>query len=127
MDNTNSRALGSFDSTRRAIALYGALSTTALLVLVAVVGSGQPANTFMWVRAALLPVIALLVHRLTAAAARGSQRALDRLRALTLVMPVAIIGVDLIPGVCPPWYAAVQTLCMLPVIRAAFLLRAKSR
>ncbi|MEU9060671.1 hypothetical protein AB0D13_17925 [Streptomyces sp. NPDC048430] len=38
-------------------------------------------------------------------------------------MPVAIIGVDLIPGVCPPWYAVTHVVCMLPVIRVALLTR----
>lgn len=42
---------------------------------------------------------------------------------LAVIIPIAIIGVDLIPGVCPPWYAVAQTLCMLPVIRVAFLAR----
>lgn len=38
-------------------------------------------------------------------------------------MPIAIVGVDLIPGVCPRWYAAMQVVCMLPVVRAAFAVR----
>ncbi|MFI8869238.1 hypothetical protein ACIQ64_32220 [Streptomyces sp. NPDC094473] len=43
--------------------------------------------------------------------------------ALVVIMPTAIIGVDLIPGVCPPWYAVMQVVCMLPVIRVAFVIR----
>ncbi|MET7447577.1 MULTISPECIES: hypothetical protein [unclassified Streptomyces] len=43
--------------------------------------------------------------------------------ALVVIMPIAIIGVDLIPGVCPPWYAVMQVVCMLPVIRVAFVIR----
>jgi hypothetical protein len=31
--------------------------------------------------------------------------------------------VDLIPGVCPPWYAVMQVVCMLPIIRVAFITR----
>ncbi|MFJ2738367.1 hypothetical protein ACIO3O_01730 [Streptomyces sp. NPDC087440] len=107
------------------VKLYAALSTAALLAIVAVAVTGHPVTTFMWVRAVLLPLVAVPVHRLTVAASRGSRRASDRLRTLTVIMPVAVIGVDLVPGVCPWWYAATQTACMLPVIRTAFLAREK--
>jgi hypothetical protein len=88
-----------------------------------VAGNGGAVNTFMWVRAALLPVVAVLVHRLAVAGSRGSRPAFERLGALAAVMAVAIIAVDLIPGVCPPWYTAVQVVCMLPVVRLALLTR----
>ncbi|WSM95993.1 hypothetical protein OG810_03555 [Streptomyces sp. NBC_01693] len=85
--------------------------------------SGHTVNSFMWVRAVLLPVVAVLIHRLTVSASRGSRRAFERVSALVVIMPIAIIGVDLIPGVCPPWYAVMQVVCMLPVIRVAFVIR----
>lgn len=91
--------------------------------MIAVAATGHSVNTFMWVRAVLLPVTAYVLLRLTAAAADGSRRAFERVSTVAVIMPVAIIGVDLIPGVCPPWYAAPQALCMLPVIRVAFLTR----
>lgn len=111
------------DSARTSVRLYGVLGAAALVAVAAVAATGHTVNTFMWVRAALLPVIAYVVLRVLAAAARGSRRAFERVSALAVIMPVAIIGVDLIPGVCPPWYAVVQTLCVLPVIRVAFLTR----
>jgi hypothetical protein len=39
-------------------------------------------------------------------------------------MPVAIVGVDLIPGVCPRWYAGLRAARMVPVVVAAVLIRA---
>jgi hypothetical protein len=36
-------------------------------------------------------------------------------------MPLAIVGIDLIPGVCPPWYAVMQAVCMLPLVPVAFI------
>ncbi|MCX0244371.1 hypothetical protein [Streptomyces drozdowiczii] len=116
-------ALRALASARRSITLYGALTATALGAVVVVAATGHTVNTFMWVRAVLLPVIAYVLHRITASAAGGSRRAFDRVSTLAVIMPVAIIGVDLIPGVCPPWYAVTQTLCMLPVIHVAFLTR----
>jgi hypothetical protein len=99
------------------LSAIGFASTAAMAV------DGHTVNTFMWVRGALLPVVAVLLYRLPLAAAAGSDKALDRLRTLTVVMPVAIVAVDLVPGLCPPWYAALQTVGMVPVIVAAVTLR----
>lgn len=105
------------------VKIYGALTAAALLAVVAVASTGHMVNPFMWIRAILLPLIAVLLHRLALSASRGSRRAFERLRGISAVFPVAIVGVDLIPGVCPWWYAAVQTLCVLPVVRIAFTTR----
>ncbi|MEU3776959.1 hypothetical protein AB0F11_27915 [Streptomyces sp. NPDC032472] len=112
-----------FDTAKNSITVYGALSVLGLLVVIAVAGSGHMVNGFMWVRAVLLPVVALVVHRVVVAASRGSRRAFERLNGVTVVMPIAIIGVDVIPGVCPPWYALMQVVCVVPVIRVALLTR----
>ncbi|MFJ5922803.1 hypothetical protein ACIQF6_09370 [Kitasatospora sp. NPDC092948] len=121
---------GSYVTSPRAVAavrtslrIYGTLATATLVAVAAVAAAGHQVNTFMWVRAALLPLIAVALHRLAASAATGSRRAYDRLGAVTLVMPIAIVAVDLIPGICPLWYAAAQTACMLPVLYAARLVR----
>ncbi|OKI95360.1 hypothetical protein AMK18_27505 [Streptomyces sp. CB01249] len=121
--NLQPEALRALATARRSITLYGALTATALGAVVVVAATGHTVNTFMWVRAVLLPLIAYVLHRITASAEAGSRRAFDRVSTLAVIMPIAIIGVDLIPGVCPPWYAVTQTLCMLPVIRVAFLTR----
>ncbi|MEV5198646.1 hypothetical protein [Streptomyces sp. NPDC053720] len=120
------RTREALDKAKNGFTLYGALGAVALLAVVVVASSGHPVNTFMWVRAALLPLIAVLLHRMTVSASRGSQRAFERVGSVAVVMPIVIIGVDLIPGVCPPWYAAVQTVCMLPVVRIAFLTRSSA-
>ncbi|MEV7542855.1 hypothetical protein [Streptomyces sp. NPDC089915] len=116
-------AQAAFATTRTTVKVYAALTTAALLAVVAVAATGHMVNPFMWTRAALLPLIALLLHRLTASTARGSHRAFERLRTITVVFPIAIVGVDLIPGVCPWWYAALQALCVLPALRIAVTLR----
>ncbi|MGA4849142.1 hypothetical protein ACOBQB_23855 [Streptomyces sp. G5(2025)] len=122
MDTTHP-AHEDFGTTKSSVTVYGVLSVAALVAVVVVAVNGLPVNTFMWVRAALLPVVSVLLHRLAVSASQGSRRAFERLRTLAVIMPVAIIGVDLVPGVCPPWYAVTQTLCMLPVIRVAYLTR----
>ncbi len=117
------RVQEAFGRAKNSVKLYGALSVAALTAVIAVAAGGHPVNTFMWVRALLLPVVAVLLHRMTVSASRGSRGAFDRVSTLVVIMPIAIIGVDLIPGVCPLWYAVTQAVCMLPVIRAAFITR----
>ncbi|MFE3942319.1 hypothetical protein ACFXPV_10640 [Streptomyces sp. NPDC059118] len=116
-------ALRAFGMTLTSIKVYGALCVIALLTVAAVASGGHTVNAFMWVRAVLLPVIAVLIHRMATAASRGSRRAFERVGTLAVIMPIAIVGVDLIPGVCPPWYAAMQTVCMVPVVCVAFITR----
>lgn len=117
------RTQEAFGAAKSSLKVYGALGALALLAIAAVSAGGHTVNTFMWVRAVLLPLIAVLVHRLTVVASRGSRRAFERVSAVAVIVPIAIIGVDLIPGVCPPWYAVTQAVCMVPVIRVAFITR----
>ncbi|WP_327177332.1 hypothetical protein OG599_19970 [Streptomyces sp. NBC_01335] len=121
LDSPRTRA--AFDAAKTYVKIYGVLGAAALLAVVAVAAGGHTVNTFMWVRAVLLPAVAVLIHGMAVSASRGSKRSFERVSTLAVVMPVAIVGVDLIPGVCPPWYAATQVVCMLPVIRVAFLTR----
>ncbi|RFU41636.1 hypothetical protein DZF91_10690 [Actinomadura logoneensis] len=116
-------AEGAFKAAKTGVKVYSALSTAALLGVIVVASTGHMVNTFMWVRAILLPVVAVLIQRVTVSASRGSGRSFERMRALSVIMPIAIIGVDLIPGVCPPWYAVMQVVCMLPIIAVAFVAR----
>jgi uncharacterized membrane protein YfhO len=109
-----------FSKVETSFKAYTVLSTIALVAVAALAINGHPINTFMWVRGVLLPVVAVLLYRMTRT---GSRRALDRVRTLTRIMPIAIVGVDLIPGVCPLWYAALQAVCMVPVIVAAVITR----
>jgi hypothetical protein len=109
MENTGNIPL----MVRRNIQMYAVLSTAALLTVVAVSASGGATSTFMWVRAGLLPLLSSVLLRLSPA----------RLRVVTVVLPVAIIGIDLVPGVCPLWFAVLQAVCMLPIVRIAVAVR----
>ncbi|MEU7799676.1 hypothetical protein AB0J14_27210 [Micromonospora arborensis] len=112
-----------FRTVTNSIKVYAVLSAVALVAVIVVSSSGHLVNTFMWIRAVLLPVAAPLIYQIAVSASRGSRRAFERVAALTVIMPIAIIGVDVIPGVCPPWYAVLQVVCMLPIIRIAFVTR----
>ncbi|YCK35414.1 hypothetical protein ACNF49_15410 [Actinomadura sp. ATCC 39365] len=67
--------------------------------------------------------MAPLIHRMTGRAAEGSYKAFDRVRTLSTVVPIAIIGVDLIPGLCPAWYAVLQGLSALALAGVAVITR----
>lgn len=112
-----------FDTVRTCAGLYGALCAVVLVALAVLVCGGRPVSPFLWVRAAVLLALAPVIRRSATRAAQGVRRGYERVRTLTPVMPVAIVGVDLIPGVCPAWYAAAQAGCALPLIVAAFLTR----
>ena len=117
------RVQGAFDTVKGSIKLYGVLTAVALVVIAAVAMSGHSVTTFMWVRSAVLLAVALVIHRMAVSASQGNRKAFDRVETLSAIMPIAIIGVDLIPGVCPPWFAVMQGVCALPIIRAAFVTR----
>ena len=60
---------------------------------------------------------------MTVRASHGARRDFERVRTPTVVMPIAIITVDLIPGVCPAWYAVMQGVSALALTGAAFVIR----
>ncbi|MEV4583160.1 hypothetical protein AB0K16_59135 [Nonomuraea jabiensis] len=64
---------------------------------------------------------AAVTYWLTVLAARGARWAYLRVRVISIVMPVAIVAVDMIPGICPMWFAMMQAVCALAVAAAAFV------
>jgi hypothetical protein len=117
------RTQHAFTTVKRSITVYGALTALGLVAVIVAASSGHLVNTFMLVRAVLLPAVAVLLYRMTVSASRGSRRAFERVRTLAILMPLAIVGIDLIPGVCPPWYAVMQAVCMLPLVPVVFITR----
>jgi hypothetical protein len=75
------------------------------------------------VRSGLLLLITPVLYRLVVGASQGRRRSFERLSAAALVLPVAIVVVDLIPGVCPVWYAAMQGASAVPLVGVAVMVR----
>jgi hypothetical protein len=117
------RVARAFDLTKKLIVIYGVAAAILLGTLIVVAVAGGEPSTFMWVRASILLALTPLLARLAAHAEQGRASSLERLRLLTTVLPVAIIVVDLIPGVCPTWYAAMQAVAALALVPVAFLTR----
>ena len=112
-----------FDTVKKYVKLYGVICAITLGTAAVVAIGGPTVTTFMWVRSAVLLAIAPVIYRLTVRASQGVRRSFERLRALTVIMPIAIIVVDLIPGVCPAWYAVMQAISALALIGAAVITR----
>ncbi|MBB5776631.1 hypothetical protein [Nonomuraea jabiensis] len=111
----------SFGKVKILVAAYGALSA-AVLATVAVLAIGdQTVTSFMWGRSAGVLASAAVTYWLTVLAARGARWAYLRVRVISIVMPVAIVAVDMIPGICPMWFAMMQAVCALAVAAAAFV------
>lgn len=107
-----------FGTVRTYLALFGAVGAVVLATVAVMAGTGHEVTSFMWSRAGVLLALTPLLRRFAAKAAAGDAHAFRRLRTLTATMPVAIVAVDLIPGLCPAWYTVVQgltVLCLVPV------------
>ncbi|MEV8638005.1 hypothetical protein AB0395_40775 [Streptosporangium sp. NPDC051023] len=114
---------GAFTTVKKCITLFGAVSAIVLGVVAVMAFIGHEATSFMWIRAGILLAVTPLIYRMTVRASEGSYKAFDRVRTLSTIMPVAIISVDLIPGLCPAWYALLQGLSALALIGVAFITR----
>ncbi|MFC6880835.1 MULTISPECIES: hypothetical protein [Actinomadura] len=117
------RTREAFETAKKCVTLYGVVCAIVLATVVLLSISGQTVTAFMWIRAVVLLAAAPVLHRLTVRAAQGERRSYERVRAITVIMPIAIVGVDLIPGLCPAWYAVMQAIGALPLIAVAFLTR----
>jgi len=119
----DSRVRATFDTVRTCITLFGAIGAIVLGTVAVMAFTGHETTGFMWGRGAILFLITFLLHRYANRAAQGDYKSFDRLRTLTVLMPIAIIVVDLIPGLCPAWYAVIQGLSALALIGVAVLTR----
>ncbi|GAA5177002.1 hypothetical protein GCM10023322_00560 [Rugosimonospora acidiphila] len=120
---TDSRNQDAFNTMKKCVTLFGVVSAIVLATVTAMAFTGHETTSFMWIRGAILLAVAPVIHRMAVHASRGSIRAFDRVRTLSTITPIAIIGVDLIPGLCPAWYAVMQGLSALALIGVAFITR----
>jgi hypothetical protein len=119
-NNTNRTALA---TVKKLVVLYGVVSALVLATVAAVVIGHGNVSTFMWIRAGILLAAAPLIYLWSVRAGKGDTGSLERLRRLSLVLPIAIVVVDLIPGMCPVWYSGMQGISALALVAVAVLTR----
>ncbi|MFD8702197.1 hypothetical protein ACFV1W_06155 [Kitasatospora sp. NPDC059648] len=122
----NSPARQAFSTAKKCITLFGAIGLITLATVAVMASTGHGTTPFMWIRGVVFPALAPVLLRLATRAAEGDYRAFDRIRTLSTVMPIAVIAVDLVPGICPAWYAVLQGLSALALLPVAVLTRTKA-
>jgi hypothetical protein len=119
----NDTAHNAFATIRKLVVIYGIASALVLATVAAIAIGHGSVSTFMWIRAGILLLATPLIYSWATRAAEGEARGLERLRRLSLVLPLAIVIVDLIPGMCPVWYTALQGVSALALVAIAVLTR----
>ncbi|MGW2404757.1 hypothetical protein ACWCXK_09530 [Streptomyces sp. NPDC001739] len=110
-----------FGTLKTLVAAYGALGAAVLITVAVRAMTGHPVTSFLWGRSGGVLASAAVIYWMTVLAARGTRWAYLRVRILSVFMPIVIVGVDLIPGICPPWFALIQAASALPLAAAAFV------
>ncbi|TNC26131.1 hypothetical protein [Amycolatopsis alkalitolerans] len=124
MEDTN-RSRQTLGRAKFFVAAYGLLSVVVLGIVATLAVTGHPVTAFMWGRSGGVLASAAVAYWLTLLAARGRRWAYVRVRIISIVVPVAIVAIDSIPGALPPWFVALQVVCALAMAGAAFSLPRK--
>ncbi|UZJ32767.1 hypothetical protein [Streptomyces endophytica] len=110
-----------FGTAKNLVAAYGALSAAVLITVAVLALTGHAVTSFMWGRSGGVLASAAVIYWMTVLAARGTRWAYLRVRILSVLMPIVIVGIDMIPGICPLWFALIQAASAVPLAAAAFL------
>lgn len=113
-----------FSLVKKLVTMYGVISGIVLGTVVVLAVLGDPVTSFMWSRSAAVLASALVTYWLVDRAAKGARWAYVRVRIISVVAPVAIVAVDLLPGVCPMWFLVMQALCAISLGAVAFVVNA---
>ncbi|MFI6469669.1 hypothetical protein ACIBL5_05295 [Streptomyces sp. NPDC050516] len=117
---THQRTQLAFHKAKLIVAAYGALSSVVLLTVVIRALTGHTVSSFMWGRSGGVLASAAVTYWLTGVAAQGKRWAYVRVRVVSVVVPIAIVAVDVIGGL-PGWFVAMQVVCALTIGATAFV------
>lgn len=118
---TRPDTLRAFDTVRKLVMVYGAFSVAVLVAVVALSVMGREVTSFMWGRTGGMFASAVVTYWLTVVASRGARWARTRVRVITVVVPIAIIAIDSIPGALPLWFVVLQIAGALALAPAALI------
>ena len=110
-----------FGKMRKSIAVYGAFSVAVLLVVVILSLNGEKVSSFMWGRTGGMFASAAVTYWLLGLASRGSRSAYVRVCVIAVVVPIAVIVVDSIPGALPLWFVVLQIAGAVALAPTVFL------
>ncbi|GHI04064.1 hypothetical protein AQI88_07730 [Streptomyces cellostaticus] len=109
-----------FSKVKRLAVIYGVFDAIVLATVIGLSVAGHKEVGFVWGRSCAVFASAVVLYWLTGNASRGERSAYVRIRIISTVLPIAIVGVDMIPGICPPWFAVMQAVCAVPLAVAGF-------
>ncbi|MEW9531274.1 hypothetical protein [Microbispora sp. NPDC049125] len=110
-----------FGKVRTLTVAYGAIGAAVLVTVVVLASTGHTMTGFVWSRAAGLFASAAVTYWMTALASKGRRWAYLRLRIISIAVPVALIAMDMIPGILPVWFVVMQAGAALVIAAAAFV------
>jgi hypothetical protein len=113
-----------FNLLKKISTMYGVMSGIVLGTVAVLAALGDSVTSFMWGRSAGVLASALVTYWLVDRASKGARWAYVRVRIITVVVPVAIVAVDLIPGLCPMWFLVMQAMSAIALGAAAFVVNA---
>jgi O-antigen/teichoic acid export membrane protein len=116
----------SFRRARLLLALYLGLSVATVLALVPLSHRAGMVNPAVWVRGTIVAASAALMIVFAARAARGSRRALLRLRIISAIVLVAIVVIVALPGTFPVWFKSEQATCGLLLAGVVALINSRA-
>lgn len=100
---------------------YLAVSLLTLAAVVALRRHHSLVNDAVWVRGTIVAASAFLTFAFAVRAARGSRRAYQRLRVISVVMVVAVATIVALPGLLPLWMKIEQGACGLLLVALVVL------
>jgi hypothetical protein len=100
-----------FGHVRALVGAYLTLSVACVGAIALLRNDHAAVNSAVWSRATIVVVSALVTFSVATRAARGSARALLRLRIVTGVMVAAIAVIITLPGTFPLWMKLEQAAC----------------
>ena len=116
-----------FETAYKCIWIFAVCNTIALATVITTAVLGGMPSTFMWVRAVILVAVAPALLWMARRAAEGRASIIRRLTLVGVILPIAVIVIDFIPGVAPVWYAVMQGIGALILIPVAVIGRRWSR
>jgi cobalamin synthase len=110
-----------FQPVKMLVACYFGLGLLGLGATLLLRDHPQLVNTAVWVRGSVVLATSALTYLFAERASRGSKAAFNRVRIVSIIVPLAIVVLILLPDPFPVWMKVQQGLCAVVVAALAVL------
>lgn len=107
------------------LACYLGLAVAGFGAAVMFHGNRQLVNEAVWVRSSVVLITSAAMFLMALMAARGHRPSLLRLRIVSIIVPLVIVVIIVLPDPFPVWMKVQQGLCALVVAGAAVLVNGR--